>query len=65
MPRRWTGFSKGAKPADLPIEQADKFDLVVNGKTLRVLGLISKAFLLRAVGGMRTFRTALIELARP
>jgi putative ABC transport system substrate-binding protein len=40
---------KGVKPADLPVEQASKYVLVVNLKTAKALGLtISESFLLRA-----------------
>jgi putative ABC transport system substrate-binding protein len=40
---------RGAKPADLPVEQAPKYDLVVNLKTAKALGLtVPQSLLLRA-----------------
>ena len=57
---------KGAKPADLPVQQATKFEFVINLKAAKQIGLtLSPEFLSRGESGHQVVTPRCIELDSP
>jgi putative ABC transport system substrate-binding protein len=49
MPRQIIELFRGSKVADIPVEQATKFELVINLKTAKAMGVtVPEALLVRA-----------------
>ena len=49
MPRQVVQLFRGTKVADIPVEQASKFELVINLKTAKAIGVtVPEALLVRA-----------------
>ena len=49
VPRQAAALLRGAKVADVPVEQPSKFELVINVKTAKAIGVtVPEALLVRA-----------------